>query len=243
MQKNRLHLIDEYRGFVVLNMIAYHTIWDLVYIYGENWRWYKSEIGFIWQQWICWSFILVSGFCWNMGKKQLKRGMLVYGAGVVVSLVTILVIPESRVVYGVLTLLGSSMLLMIPLDLLLQKVNAVCGGLISFFLFLITYPINNGYIGLGEHVFISLPKEWYANSFSTYLGFMEKDFFSTDYFSIIPWFFLYVTGYFIYQFLSERNLKIFERSYCPFLGWIGRKALIIYMLHQPVIYGVLSICK
>lgn len=45
----RLHLIDEYRGFVVLNMIAYHAIWDLVYMFGVNWLWYKSDIGHIWQ--------------------------------------------------------------------------------------------------------------------------------------------------------------------------------------------------
>lgn len=243
MQQKRLHLIDEYRGFVVLNMIAYHAIWDLVYMFGENWQWYKSEIGFIWQQWICWSFILVSGFCWKMGKRQLKRGLLVYGAGVVISLVTILVMPESKVVFGVLTLLGSSMLLMIPLDLFLRKVNAVGGCVISFLLFLFTYSINSGYLGFWKQKLILLPREWYANGFTTYLGFMEKGFFSTDYFSIIPWFFLFVTGYFMYQLLSKRTMRILERSYCPALGWIGKKALIIYMLHQPIIYGVLSIWK
>lgn len=241
MKKKRLHLIDEYRGWVVLHMIAYHAIWDLVYIFGQNWRWYKSDIGFVWQQWICWSFILVSGFCWKMGRHPFKRGILVYGAGVVISLVTILAMPESRVVFGVLTLLGSSMLLLIPLDVILQKIPAVIGGIISFATFLFTYSVNRGYVGFGKIPLFFLPKEWYMNGFTTYLGFTEKGFFSTDYFSIIPWFFLFVTGYFAYQFYSKKELKCLETSYCSSLGWIGKHALLIYMLHQPVIYGVLYI--
>ena len=82
--KLRLHRIDEYRGFVLINMIIYHAIWDLVYIFGVKWQWYKSDIGFYWQQWICWSFILVSGFCWQMGSHPLKRGLMVYGGGVII---------------------------------------------------------------------------------------------------------------------------------------------------------------
>jgi len=255
VKKERLCLIDEYRGFVVLNMIAYHAIWDLVYMFGVNMQWYKSQAGHIWQQWICWSFILVSGFCWKMGRQPLKRGLLVYGGGVVISLVTILVMPSSKVLFGVLTLLGSCMILMIPFDLIFQNVNAWVGLTSSFFLFLFTYSVNRGYFGFGTQKVIVLPEEWYANGFTTYLGFMEKGFFSTDYFSIIPWFFLFVTGYFIYRILFYkkwtdisivdtvrfRMTQILKASVCPPLGWIGKHAFIIYMLHQPAIYVVLSI--
>ncbi len=250
-------MIDEYRGFVVLNMIAYHAIWDLVYMFGVNLQWYKLQPGHIWQQWICWSFIFVSGFCWKMGSHPLKRGLLVYGGGTLISLVTVLVMPSAKVLFGVLTLLGSCMILMIPFDLLFQKVNAWVGIIGSFLLFLFTYSVNRGYFGFGAQKIIVLPEEWYANGFTTYLGFMEKGFFSTDYFSIIPWSFLFVTGYFLYKllfnviksgnsykstdFASCRVLSMLQTSVCPPLGWIGRHAFVIYMLHQPVIYVVLSI--
>lgn len=243
MQKKRLCLIDEYRGFVVLDMVAYHAIWDLVYMFGVDIQWYKSDAGHIWQQWICWSFILVSGFCWQMGKHPLKRGLLVYAAGALVSLVTVLVMPNSKVLFGVLTLLGSCMILMIPLDLLCEKIPAVAGAVVSFLLFLFTYPVNRGYLGLGAKNVMTLPQEWYANSFTTYLGFMEKGFFSTDYFSLFPWLFLFITGYFLYKVVmanTNRIIKDLEKSVCPSFGWIGKHALIIYLLHQPVIYVVLS---
>lgn len=251
ISRKRLCLLDEYRGFVVLNMIAYHAIWDLVYMFGVNWQWYKSDIGHVWQQWICWSFILVSGFCWQMGKHPLKRGLLVYGAGMVISLVTVLVMPSARVMFGVLTLLGSCMILMVPFHLIAKKVNAYLGAIVSFALFLFTYPVNRGYFGFGTQKIIELPKNWYANMFTTYLGFMEKGFFSTDYFPLIPWFFLFVTGYFLYHIvfgagksgIRERLVHILELSICPPLGWIGKRALIIYMLHQPIIYLVLNIIE
>ena len=297
--KSRLHLIDEYRGFVVLNMIAYHAIWDMVYMFGENWKWYKSELGFIWQQWICWSFILVSGFCWQMGKNPFKRGMMVYAGGAIISLVTILAMPQSKVMFGILTFLGSAMVFMIPLDVFFRKFlfrsnpsillssereNEVChagitypsakvaegkvscckikaslGAIISFVLFLFTYRINRGYLGFDGHPVIVLPREWYANAFTTYLGFPELGFFSTDYFSIFPWMFLFLTGYFLYfivlgnenadrmiELNKNRNYlkgcdRVLAISVCPPLGWIGRNALIIYMFHQPVIYGVLCV--
>lgn len=249
MEKKRFFLIDEYRGFWMINMILYHAIWDLVYIFGCNWQWYKSDMAFYWQQSICWSFILVSGFCWQMGKHKFKRGLQVFGAGIVITLATLIFMPDSRVIFGVLTLLGSSMLLMIPCDKIFSKVNPWIGAIASFGIFLFVYPVNDGYFGFGDVKVLDLPIELYSGWISTYLGFPMPGFWSTDYFSIVPWFFLYSVGYFAYCILfvgKESRGKTFvketmTKSICPPLGWVGRNALIIYMLHQPVVYGVLTI--
>ena len=171
MGKIRLHLIDEYRGFWIVNMIIYHGIWDLVYIFGCDWKWFRSDVAFIWQQWGCWSFIFISGFCWQMSRQHLKRGLQVFGAGLVITLATILFMPDSRVLFGVLTLLGSSMLLMIPCDKLFRKINPWIGAIVSFLVFLFVYPVNDGYFGFGDMVVIDLPRELYNGWISTYLGF------------------------------------------------------------------------
>ena len=93
---------------------------------------------------------------------------------------------------------------------------------------------------MGEVVRIPLPKALYANLFTTFLGFQAENFFSTDYFSLIPWYFLFLTGYFAYRFLAEKELlgKIPNIHIAP-LEWVGKHSLMIYMLHQPVVYGVL----
>ena len=58
-------LLDALRGFALLHMIAYHAVWDLVNLRGMKLSWFEGTPGFLWQQMICWSFILLSGFCWD----------------------------------------------------------------------------------------------------------------------------------------------------------------------------------
>ena len=242
MEKKRYAVLDNLRGLILLSMIAYHTVWDLVHIFGNDWKWYASDIAFLWQQSICWGFILLSGFCFSLGRHKLKRGLTVFLAGALVTLVTCVVMPQNRVVFGVLTLLGSAMLLMIPLEKILAKCNPVMGLAVAAGLFVITRNVNDGALGFGPWNICELPREWYANLFTAYLGFLPRGFFSTDYFSLFPWIFLFITGYFLYRILEKyRFLERCKSTKTGVLGWIGRLSLPIYMIHQPVIYGILFV--
>ena len=60
--KRRHHDIDTVRGAALVSMIAYHACWDLVYLCGADWPWYGSFWAYVWQQSICWTFILLSGY-------------------------------------------------------------------------------------------------------------------------------------------------------------------------------------
>ena len=111
MKKNRFQLLDTIRGIVLISMIIYHATWNMVYIYGMDWNWYKSRGAYIWQQSICWTFILLSGFCFSLGKRHLKSGLMIFGGGLLVTLVTLLAMPQNRVIFGVLTCIGSCILL------------------------------------------------------------------------------------------------------------------------------------
>ncbi len=66
--KERYVLLDSIRGITLLSMILYHGMFDLVEIYGLHVPWFGDRPGYVWQQSICWIFILLSGFCWNLGK-------------------------------------------------------------------------------------------------------------------------------------------------------------------------------
>ncbi len=238
--KTRLHLLDAFRGFLLIHMIAYHGMWDLVYLFGLKAPWYTGSAGYLWQQFICWSFILLSGFCWAMSRSHAKRGLLVFGGGAVVSLVTILLMPQNRILFGILTCIGSCVLLMIIAEKLLKNVPAAAGLGVSFGLFLLLRNIPSGALGFESHVICLLPETLYRDLFTAYLGFPPRGFFSADYFPLFPWFFLFVTGYFLHRITNEKgwNERLFARGQFPLLNWIGRHSLLIYLLHQPILSGI-----
>ena len=117
-------------------------------------------------------------------------------------------------------------------------------------LFFLTRNINGGWLGFERFLIAPLPAVLYKNLLTAFFGFPAPGFYSTDYFSLIPWWFLYLCGYFFYGIWRERKqsypgekdrrqrtvpclLKIFR--------WIGRHALLIYALHQPVLMLVLTL--
>lgn len=243
MKKKRYAGLDRLRGCILISMILYHATWDMVYIFGEEWSWFESGFARIWQQSICWSFILLSGFCWNFGKQHWKRGVTVFVAGIIVTLVTRFFMPENLILCGVLTLIGSCMLLMTLLDKVLKNCAPVAGAALFFAMFVVTRNVNYGYLGFEQWNWIKLPEEWYANGLTTYLGFMQPGFYSADYFSLFPWLFLFVTGYFLYRIFQKQNwmmgLEGKRSRWLIWLEWLGKHSLIIYMIHQPIVYGLL----
>lgn len=242
IKKNRYTVIDIIRGLSVISMVIYHTMWDLVYLFGVSIPWFRTENGFIFQQSICWSFILVSGFCIQLGRKKLKRGLIVFACSLVLTAVTAIVMPEEIIIHGVLSLIGASMLITALLEPVLKKIHPSVGIAINFLLFLLTYDITKGIIGIGEYKLLSVPEFLYANNMTAFFGFPQTGFVSADYFPLFPWVFLFFTGYFICSLMKRTDkMKIFSVFSCRPLEFIGRHSLEIYMVHQPIIFGILML--
>ena len=237
---DRCHLLDSIRGLTVINMILFHAMWDLVYLFDVSCNWYHGTGAYLWQQCICWSFILLSGFCAGMSRHLLRRGSMVFGLGALITLITALFMPEDLIIFGVLTLIGSCMLIMAGIREKAQKIPAIPGLIIHFLLFAFTKHINSRYLGFFKYSWIKLPDWLYHDYLTAYFGFPFDRFYSTDYFSLLPWIFLFLTGFFIYQAWGKKILSI-RWNGISFLNLIGRHALEIYALHQPVIYGLLWI--
>lgn len=233
----RLELIDTIRGLTLISMIIYHFIWDLVYLYGADWEWFKGST--FWQQCICQTFIILSGFSFSLGRRHLQRGLMVFGGGVLVSLATIIFLPTSRVLFGILTLLGTAMLIMIPLEKPLRKIPPFLGAVISLAIFLFTRNCCYGFVGFCNFK-IALPSWLYQNYFTAFLGFPQSGFYSMDYFPIFPWFFLFAFGFFLYKLLEKRNLNktLFAKGRLPVVSFLGKHSLFVYLIHQPIIYGI-----
>ena len=318
----RLETLDLLRGLTLISMILYHGMWDLLYLSdaGGNLAglraWYEGTGGRLWQQSICRTFILLSGFCVPMSRHIFRRGLQVSACGLLVSLVTVLALYEDRVLFGVLTFLGAAMLLTGALqsaaqgsrDKMMEKAgscadegdraerlrDALVPLAVCLWMFYVTRWINRGFLRLwpGRQVLLPAalrgfegrgPAGRLAGLLLSGLCFPVKGFFSTDYFSLIPWIFLFWTGLFLHRLLqglpartrgSEAALpaagrrrtdlqsEALERQgQCPepgqgqgavfqhpafhmrlpVLNWMGRHSLLIYMLHQPVLYLVTAV--
>lgn len=237
MKTRRYETLDTIRGFALLSMILYHASWDLVYMFGVDWLWYHGFGAHVWQQSICWTFILLSGYCFSLGRHQFRRGLTVFLCGALITAVTWFFMPSNLVLFGVLTLLGSSMLLANGFQHLLRRIPPRAGLAGSFCLFLLTRDVNAGYLGF-EGARILRVHDGLRNLGTAYAGFPPEGFFSTDYFSVLPWFFLFLTGYFLYR-LRPENPR--EGRRVPLVTAMGRHSLLIYMLHQPVIYAALTL--
>lgn len=248
--KKRYKALDILRGFTLISMILYHGMWDLIYMAGFSVPWYSETPGYLWQQSICLTFILLSGFCQPLGRKKVRRALTVSGAGLLVTAVTLLFMPQNRVVFGVLTLIGSCMLFWALLEKKLSKVPALWGLAGSLFLFIFTRDTARGCLGFFGLQLLALPEELYANLFTAWLGFPFHGFFSTDYFPVLPWLFLYSAGAYLHRLMRESKCCASIWSWLetpglimhiPLLSWIGRNSLVIYLLHQPLLYGMLMI--
>lgn len=238
----RYALLDALRGFSLLSMIAYHATYDLVALYGVRLPWYFDTPGYLWQQSICWSFILLSGISWHFGRSPLKRGLLVSACGLSITLVTALFMPSQLIVMGILSFLGAATLLMIPVRRALQNVDPRLAAGASAALFFVTRHVDRGFLGFEYINLARLPNFLYTLPGGFILGFPSARFYSSDYFALIPWFFLFSFGHFLWGcFKEDSRIKVALRPELPVLSILGRRSLIIYLLHQPLIMLVLTL--
>ena len=239
-KKTRYALLDSLRGICILGMVVYHTLFDVFALKGAEMTggWFTAldilrDIGAA-------AFIFISGICIHFGKHPLRRFIVLICCGAAVQIVTKLVMPEAAVRFGILTFMGVSGGLLYVLKKPLCRIPPVAGFTISVFLFLLFSRVNNGYIGLGNLVICNLPSFLYQNNITAFFGFPFVGFSSGDYYPLLPWIWICFAGY--YFFLMTNNhpkAKKILQYRIPAFNSIGKYSLPIYLLHQPLIYGVL----
>lgn len=234
--KQRLELIDSLRGLALIGMILYHASWDLVYLFGIKLPGYQGLPGHLWQQAVCWTFILLAGFSWQLSRSHVKRGLWLLLGGGLVTWVTWLFLPDQYVCFGVLTFLGSCTLLWIALEPLLHRISPGWGMVGCFALFWASRLVTQIGFVLPERLSHSI----LLNALLAWLGFPQPGFASSDYFPLLPWAFLFGVGYFLYSALQRRGLleKLLVRGKIPGISLMGRHSLLVYLLHQPICYGL-----
>ncbi len=236
--KNRIYLLDELRGLCIILMVAYHFFYSAGMMYHYDWAVNIFKVLMPWQPILPISFILLSGISCNLSRSNLKRGLLLLGVAVAITLLTYFFMPEQVIWFGIIHLIAFAILICTPLKKLITKIPFVLGFIIFSGLFLATYNIQAGYIGFMPDFAIKLPDILYSTDYTMMFGFYSPSFYSADYFPLIPWLFLFMAGICLGKKIHKLP-KILKKRHIRPLAFVGRHTLVIYIAHQPIILGIL----
>lgn len=235
--RKRVGFLDEMRGLCILLMVAYHGAYDIIYLFGWDIPIFHSAFLRFAQPFVAGIFIFLSGICCRFSRSNLRRGMVALGLGVLMGVFTLLFLPEQAIYFGILHLLGTAMLLFALLQKGLDRLAPLPGLLLCLLLYLFTFGAQRGYLGLPGVAWITLPSSWAAYPWLLPLGFSAA---GADYFPLLPWLFVFLGGSYLGTPFVQRDMPdFFYRGRSRFLGVVGRHTIYIYLLHQPVLYGLL----
>jgi len=233
--------IDFLRGIAIIMMVLYHLLYNLHYfahfninVYSGFWMYFARTTATI--------FIFLVGVSLSISYSRVKlfssgatkemrlflkffrRGLKVFSWGLIITLVTRIFLGKAFIIFGILHLIGISIILAYPF-LKLRYWNLLIGVLCIF---------------LGAYLKgFSFDFYWLS-----WLGFRPAQFYSVDYFPLLPWFGLVLFGIFfgnIFYADYSRKFQLVEFSYLSgvkLLCFLGKHSLLIYLLHQPLMIAV-----
>lgn len=229
--KSRIWELDALRGVCILCVIVVHFLFDLSFFGGLDltlpaWYVFLQEYGGA-------IFVVLSGICVTLGSKSVRRGLIVFACGMLITAVTYgmyrLGMSGADVVvkFGVLHLLGVCMLVYPAFKKLPPAMLTVLGLVIAI----------TGYAIRG----IIVPQRWLFPLGLTYEGFT-----SSDYFPLFPQLGYFLIGAAIGKTAYREKKTLLPGSFqktgiARFFCWCGRQSLFIYLLHQPIVYGLLEL--
>jgi uncharacterized membrane protein len=235
----RAGFLDEVRGFAIICMVVYHGAFSLE-------QFYKVKVPFLFEDWFfpIWavfagSFIFISGIVCRYSRNNVKRGAQCFLLGMGVTFATAIAAPEVAIQFGILHFMGICMMLYGLGEKLWDCVPPLAGIGVCVLLFTVTWSLRDGSIGIGALSF-AVP-DVLGNVRELYpLGLYTTRIASGDFFPLMPWGFLFAGGSYVGVYVrSGRCPDFFYSTRVPFLAAAGRYTIWIYLLHQPIIMGVL----
>lgn len=224
--KERYHLIDALRGLSIILMLAHHFGYTLLY-FGFNMENTLASpiIGFL-SPLFAGIFILLSGMSSRFSRSNIKRGIMTLVFAAILTFVSSFF--DVYIWFGILHFLGLSMLTYGLISKFIDKIPFWP----SLFLWSVLFIVG----------FIKLPALADNNLFLWFGLYKPGNVSQADYFPFGKWFFLFLAGTRIGQLVKEHKFpKWFYNFNMPFLPFVGRHTLIIYLAHQPVFYLILTI--
>ena len=243
-RQKRIYMLDEIRGTAVIAMVVYHFLFSAGYIFGDSSA--RDIFKFITpvEPAIAVTFIFIAGICTKLSRSNKKRGAVLFVWALAINIITGIFVPNMAIRFGVINFLSVCMILYGLCEKFIKKIKPVIGLVSSFIVFMLTWGLDSRYIGLFGCKLFNMPDFLYQTDFLFPLGLRNASFYSGDYFPMFPWAFMFLSGANFAQMFDGKVLpKKLYKKHSAFLSKAGKYSLIIYMLHQPVIFLLLYILE
>ena len=228
--RDRIEIIDALRGLSVVLMVIHHLLYNIwQFLDGPSWL-FSNPVFDVLHYIFAGLFIFLSGVSSRFSRDNIKRGSIVVVLAVLITFVTVRII-EMPIWFGILHLLGFSMLFYG----LTHRVWNFIPKIFAPFIYVAGIVIS---AMMRYEMHLTSDTAW-GSDLLFVLGWRQPGYVSRDYFPILPWIFVFLLGTWAGLIISERKLPpSFYRLKPPLLPAIGRKSLLIYILHQPVLYAL-----
>jgi len=246
LSPNRFPVIDSLRTLALALMITYHLIYDL-----DQWTNLAVDVNnplwFIIGKTAALLFIFLSGLSSGLSKHPLKNGLRVLFFGMIITLVTYVAFPGEYIRFGILHFLGVMMILYPLIRKLPNGVLILCSVLaIAIGLLIKDQAVNTPLL---------LP-----------LGLMYPGFATMDFYPLFPYSGVTLLGVLCYRYVFANRSKAKtpassaekikkkrdksgqkdaqkQRAASPMVTWVSRHSLWIYLIHQPILLGLIFALK
>ena len=239
---NRFWEIDFLRGIAIIMMIIFHFLYDLNFFNFVSIDLFNIPMIFYVYTTASIFLVLVGvslTLSYSKAKKILtknqlhikfiRRGIFIFSLGIIITIVSWFYLKQGFIIFGVLHCIGVSIIVSYPL--------------IRFRVL----PLSLGIVFV--LVGIYLKTLTFNFSWLLWLGFMPSNFYTVDYFPLMPWLGVVFIGIFLGNTFYENGLRKFsiienpKISFFNFISFFGRYSLLIYLLHQLVLIGIFTIIK
>ncbi|TQD24919.1 heparan-alpha-glucosaminide N-acetyltransferase [Methanolobus vulcani] len=239
IRKQRFFEVDALRGIAIILMVIFHFIFTIDYLGIHEFDMHSGLLLVIGRS-AAILFLFLVGVSLTLSYSRakissdgtqgqfihyLKRGAGIFGWGLVITVVTATFLERGTIYFGILHLIGVSIILAYPL---------------------LRFREKNLHLGLSFLFAGVIMRGAYANyPWLLFLGVKPYGFYSLDYVPLIPWFGVVLLGVFTGNSLYPDYRRNFHMCDCGentvvrALVYMGKKSLLIYLVHQPVIVGLL----
>jgi len=227
--KKRIEILDALRGFAVMLMVIHHALYNAAAFLGAPWWVFSNPVFNVLQTFFIGLFIIVSGISSRFSRGNIERGSIVIVIAVIITYITVRM--DMPIYFGILHLLGFFMIFYG----LTRRLWDSLPGKAAPFIYIILILAGT----LAKQYFYPSSDNLIVRDLLSVLGWRQPGFINYDNQTILPWIFVFLLGTWIGEYIREGKFPSwFYEKKVPFFPFIGRNALLTYVIHQPVLFGI-----